>query len=159
MAASGIAEADGGTKNATQSRQVLGVCETIQGQAEIRPTYEAQAYMYRFRHIDGFGAGASAKIIQQPKAGVLSPTPDSDPKNYWYNYVPNENSSNDLRDDSFVISVENNGVSVEVRYYIHIESVDEVRYELCDKRLWKISTNFFQFPAGENLARVQCKNT
>ncbi len=162
MAASGIAEADDGTKNATQTKQVLGVCKTIQGLAEIYPTSDAAAYMYRFRHIDRFDAGApSDKIIQQPKNGVLQLSPYTNPGNPYkvYQYVPNETSSNDWRDDSFVITIENNGVSVEVRYHIHIESVDEVRYELCDKQMWKISSTPCQFPIGGNLAPVQCKNT
>ncbi|MCX7147909.1 MAG: Ig-like domain-containing protein [Rhodocyclales bacterium] len=148
-----VAEASRGTKQTLQTEQILGICQTIQGRAEIRPMSDADIYMFRFRQKDGFSSGANAKIIQQPKNGMLSLSPNSDPKFNKYDYTPNPSSSNGGRDDYFVMSVEKDGVRVEVRYYIIIESVDDAHFEYCDKQLWKISADSPQ--ATIDLASLQ----
>jgi len=137
-----IAEASRGNEKALQSEKILGICRTMKVAESIHPLSNAQSYMYQFHHMDLFSDGATAKIIQPPKDGVLELSPYSDPSHYVYVYTPNPNPSptGDWRKDSFVMSVENKGVTVQIRYYMNIQSKDEVLYELCDKPFWKIST-------------------
>lgn len=144
--------ADFSSKNkGVSSKKILGVCETIQGKESIRPTYDVQSYMYRFRQVDGFIAGARVRVIATPKEGVLELELGSDPNDYWYSYTPNSSDLHEYREDSFVMEVENHGVMVEIRYYINIESPEEVLIPLCDKDSWKISLN----PAPDYTSDIQ----
>jgi hypothetical protein len=124
-----------------QPQNTLGVCETANGKMLISPRFNAQSYMYQFFGKDGFAYGATAKIIQPPKHGILAISEGTDPNNYFFDYTPDQLPSGTK--DYFVVSVENKGVTVNIRYYIYIDYLQpnepaDVNY--CgDKQFWKIS--------------------
>jgi len=138
-----IASVASGGDQAQQAKQVLGACKTIQVRGEIFPTNDAARYMYQFRQVDGFSGGASAEIVLSPKNGVLRLSDGSTPDVPVYEYIPNPNPnpSNDVLSDLFEMSVTNDGVKVNIRYYINIESPDDAHFEYCEKPSWKISNS------------------
>ena len=131
------------TQNKTLHQKIVGVCRTINASsATIAPEAAAAAadYMYRYQHVDGFGADATIRVVQPPMHGVLRFSSQSgDDKYRTYEYVPLVNHTYDPVEDSFVMQVESNGVKVTVRYYLNIQEPDESFYEYCSKDVWKIS--------------------
>ena len=123
-----------------QMGQILGVCRTLQGRESISPTSNAADYMYRYRGIDQFSDGVSVKVLLAPKDGVLQLSSYGGAISaYQYEYVPNSSTSNDGRDDFFIVQVDKGDVKVRIHYYIHIQSPDDVLIELCKRSSWKIS--------------------
>lgn len=105
--------------NTQQTQNILGACKLANGKTEISPTLDAGRYMYYFYGQNVSFIGATAKIIQPPKHGTLSLTEGTDPNNYFYDYTPDQLPAGTK--DYFVVAVENNGVTVNIRYYIYID--------------------------------------
>jgi len=102
-----------------RAKNILGVCKMANGKTDIFPTYDAGSYMAQFYGNDAFSYGASAKVIQAPKHGTLLLTDVTSPDTYVYSYDPDQLPSGTK--DYFVVSVENKGVTVNIRYYIYID--------------------------------------
>lgn len=132
-----------------QTQNILGVCEMANGTIEIVPTLDAGSYMAQFKGKENFSYGATAKIIQSPKHGTLLLTDVTSPNIYAYSYTPEQLPSGTK--DYFVVSVENGGVTVNIRYYIYINFLDPnepADVNFCgEKQFWKISKD----PNGNNI--------
>ncbi|HEY6095000.1 MAG TPA: hypothetical protein VIU93_08615 [Gallionellaceae bacterium] len=136
-----LAQADVVRNSAQETKNILGVCEMAHGKTDVFPTYNAGSYMAQFKGKDNFSYGASVKVIQSPKQGTLLLTDVTSPDTYVYSYTPDKLPTGTK--DYFVVSVENKGVTVNIRYYIYIDILGpnepaDVNY--CgDKQFWKIS--------------------
>ncbi len=135
------------TQVASQKKRILGVCEIVNGagevpepKTEISPGTKAGGYMYDCEGKDlWFVTNPKTIIIESPKHGRLEQGYYYPDKGYYGN-------------DSLIAQVEENGVSVEVRFFIHVleeyvSSSDEPYKWFCNADIppggtnpWKIST-------------------
>jgi hypothetical protein len=143
-----VAQAAPQTEAANQKKRVMGVCTIVNGagesvyevKTEISSGFYAREYMYDYEGKDLlFVTNPQTTIIQLPQHGRLAEG--------WY--YPDKGY---FGDDTIITKVEENGVVVEVRFFIHVLEYNEADpYYYCGEEVrreflrqgqgnsWKIS--------------------
>lgn len=146
------------TDSTDQKKRVAGVCEIVNGagesadevKTEISNAFYARLYMNHYENKDWFINNPQTTIIQPPQHGRLAEG--------WY--YPDKGY---FGDDAIIAKVKENGVAVEVRFFIHVLEYNEADpYYYCGEAVrqeflrqgqgnsWKISS--FVTPSLDDLA-------
>jgi hypothetical protein len=145
-----VAEAKTQAQAHQNAQYTIGVCITANniGNAitNIHSTYDAGA-LQRLYGLNLSGSWSKVEVIQRPKNGTLQPSPYSSEQEGFYQYTPNSSLSDGLvigeeYEDYFVIKVQNDGITVNIRYYVKISIVppnEAPREDQCPEHAWKIS--------------------
>ena len=132
-----------GAGDFSKTKNVVGVCSTINNAMPIGAGGAASSYMYKYHHINDFlDKETTSSILIPPKHGVIETNQYSG--SWKYRSTEAEAGKYIEIEDSFVIRVVNSkGVIVDEHYFLYVQAPDESLVESCKRSFWKISSSPF----------------